>query len=169
MRTTVEARLPGLVLGALGIGFCVGGQRYGVVHDGRMGPGLMPLLAGLALVGLGAALAVAGVAPVAAAGRSPSPSPDGSPSPGAAGGDAAADRAARPWVVFGSVVAVLLATAFIGLLLALGAMSFALMLLVERLRVWVAAAATLAILVLSWLIFIRLLAVPLPVGVLLGG
>lgn len=58
MSPKVEARLPGIVICVLGGVFCAGALSYGVVSGGRMGPGLMPMVAGLGLVVMGAALTV---------------------------------------------------------------------------------------------------------------
>lgn len=165
MNATLEARMPGLVLTALGVVFFVGGAGYGVVDSGRMGPGLMPALSGAALTVLGLVITWHGVATTERQIDHPLPA-DGEQAEAA---DTLGSRAARPWIIFGIVLAVLVATHFLGLLIALTAMVFGILLVVERLAIWIAVVASLGTLIVSWSIFVSLLGVPMPVGVLLGG
>lgn len=50
--------ISGLALAATGLGFAIGGARMSAWEDGVPGPGLAPALLGMALCGLGLAVAV---------------------------------------------------------------------------------------------------------------
>jgi hypothetical protein len=171
----LEARLPGIVIVVLGILFCVGAVSYGVVRDGRMGPGLMPMVCGLGLVVLGAMIAVTS----RPAGREVTAAEAAvvTPTEGEAVEQAAGElphvplevhHPAHPWLILGATAAALALAPLIGLIPALALMSLVLLRFVER-ESWVLSVAVAAgLLVGSWLVFEELLEVNVPWGVLEG-
>ncbi|MGH3386591.1 MAG: tripartite tricarboxylate transporter TctB family protein [Nocardioidaceae bacterium] len=160
MRSGVEARVPGAVLVVVGLAFGLGAWSYEVVSGGRMGPGLMPLLAGSVLVVLGVVLGVVGVP------RKAQPVERGEVH--GADGPAQLHRF-RPWVILGAAALALAAATTLGLLEALALMMFGLLFFVERTSWKVAVGVTLGTVGLSWVVFVYLLDVPVPPGVLVGG
>lgn len=199
------------VLGGTMAGGSVG---YGIFAEGgRIGPGFMPFVAGVALVafsgwtcveiavgGRGATTsgrsgtdvaghAVAGEAPAGPAGDAVGT--DGADAAGAAGdgatvaGAAASGQAgsnaaesAHPRRTERKVVLVVLLAAgaatlvsVTGFLLAFGLLILVLLAAVEREPLWLAAGVSAAAVTVSWLVFVRLLGIPLPGGALglLGG
>lgn len=195
------------VLGGAMTGGSVG---YGiVVEDGRIGPGFMPFVAGIALVAFSAWTCVeiavgargatssgpsgtdaagegAGEAPAGPAGDAvgtdgADAAGDGSTRAGAAttgqAGRSAAQRA-HPRRTERKVVLVVLLSAgaaalvsVTGFLLAFGALILVLLAAVEREPIWLAIGISAAAVTVSWLVFVRLLGIPLPGGALglLGG
>lgn len=179
--------MPGAIVALVGVVFCVGAVSYGVVSGGRMGPGLMPMVSGLGLVVLGSALAVS-------AGRSTGAmrgSVDGTAGEPRGGADGRAvaptegeaveregvatavipqevHHPRRPWIILGSTMVALLLAPYFGLIPALGLMALVVLRLVER-ESWVmSVGVTVALLVFSWFVFERFLAVNLPWGIFGG-
>lgn len=74
-------------------------------------------------------------------------------------------------VVFGLAVLATVLTYLLGYILAFGIMTFLMLAVVERERPWVSALVAAASVVVAWAVFVRVLEVPLPGGVLhiLGG
>ena len=173
MRRSVSAWLPGAIVTALGVGFFVGGLSYGLAHDGRMAPGLMPALTGLGMIVLGLLLVVSELRSSRATGTAAAvPGEVTKRTPIRVGGSDATDAVVekpsddmesdiadreerhrlRPWFILAA--------------LALGA--FVMMKFVER-EPWVASiAVSVLILIASWYVFDDFLEVNLPWGVFAG-
>ena len=187
MSPRVEASLPGTVVAVVGVLFCVGAMSYGVVRDGRMGPGLMPMVTGLGLVVLGTMIALTARADGrgATAGdvhqRDPRDQDEAvivGPTEGEPAEDRAADNVsliaqevhhpARPWLILAATAAALLVAPLVGLIPGLGLMALVLLRFVER-ESWLLSAVVAALLVItSWLVFAELLDVNVPWGVFGG-
>jgi len=188
---SVAAWLPGAIVTALGVAFTVGGLSYGVTHDGRMAPGMMPTVMGVGLMVLGVLLMVSelrslsrnldgptrGAAevtertPVRVGGSDVPASPDPSVISGAIEGDLVereAKHPLRPWFLLATTVVSLLVTPYLGLIPALVVGAFVMMKFVER-ESWIASiTVTVVLLVASWFIFDDFLGVNLPWGVFAG-
>lgn len=183
MIKAIGARLPGIVITGVGVVFCIGAVSYKVVSAGRMGPGLMPMIAGLAMVVLGLVLTFSrpdsespgvviqddmeigggdGVAVIPTGGEAAEPSPAQAVAP-----VTEADHR-RPWLILAVTVGALLVTPLIGLIPALALMALILMRLVEREPWMISLLITAALLVFGWLIFEEFLDVTLPWGVFGG-
>lgn len=165
------------VLGLLGAAMAVYSVRYSVFEQGgRIGPGFMPFVAGLALAAFSAwacaeivirgrradrATARAAVQPTAEPAATPAVEEPPAPAQPADG------RTNRKVVlVFGLTVAAAVLTSLTGFLVAFGLLVLVLLAVVERERLWLAASISVAAVTVSWLVFVRLLGVPLPGGVL---
>jgi hypothetical protein len=184
----VEARFPGIVIVVLGVLFCVGALSYGVVNDGRMGPGLMPMVSGLGLVVLGTMIAVTARPDSGAV----TAGPDIDHRDPRVGGNAArvvgptegepveeqvdddgltameVHHPAHPWLILGATAAALLVAPLVGLIPALGLMSLVLLRFVERESWLLSLVVTVALVITSWLVFEELLEVNVPWGVFEG-
>jgi putative tricarboxylic transport membrane protein len=170
----VEARLPGIVVAVLGVLFCVGAVSYGVVDDGRMGPGLMPMVTGLGLVVLGTAIAVTARpdGPAVTADGAVAPT-EGEPVEGQLTADdlvrdLEVHHPSRPWLILAAIVGALIAAPLTGLIPALGVMALVLLRFVERESWLLSGIVSVCLVVGSWLVFEELLEVNLPWGVLEG-
>ncbi|MGH3321353.1 MAG: tripartite tricarboxylate transporter TctB family protein [Streptosporangiaceae bacterium] len=188
------------LLGVFGLFMAVRSLGYGLfARGGLIGPGFVPFAAGVLVAGFATWAGVEGAlrargngsgghAGVAQAGKPPQgqsdpagrprPEPDADSGPGAeadhaarrkAGGRLGSDR--RAMVVLGLVAAAALLTYFIGYVIAFGIITFVMLAVVERERVWLGALISLAAIFVAWLLFAVLLGVPLPGGMLhiLGG
>ena len=183
MIRSIEARLPGIVITGVGVVFCVGAVSYKVVSDGRMGPGLMPMIAGLALVIIGLMLTFArpdsdshavviqddrevsggdGLAVTPTGGENPEGGREETVPP------AEKQDQRRPWLILAVTVGALLVTPYIGLIPSLALMALILMRFVEREPWRISLVMTLALLLFAWLIFEEFLNVTLPWGVFRG-
>lgn len=157
------------------------GLRYPLISDGVVGPGLMPMMSGLALAGASAALVwkalrgtttTAGVADAAQA----DVAQDGGAQDGGVPGadlslsDFSEDEggvSGKPATVVG-ILALLLLTAFLapvfGLIPMLGLLVFVCVLVFEREGLLAAALMTAGCMAVSWLLFGLLFEVPMPTG-----
>ena len=191
MSKSVAAWLPGAIITALGLGFLAGGLSYGLTHDGRMAPGLMPAVMGVGLVFFGVLLVLAELrslfgdhgGPTGATAEVPERTPvrvggsdmPASSDPAAISETAAADIAdreakhpLRPWFIFAAMVGSLVLAPYLGLIPALGLGAFVMMKFVER-ETWLASVSvTVLLVVASWFIFDDFLEVNLPWGVFAG-
>ncbi|MGH3326899.1 MAG: tripartite tricarboxylate transporter TctB family protein [Streptomycetales bacterium] len=146
------------VLTALGAAVAAGAVGYRIVgEDGGVGPGFMPFVAGLLL----AAFATWAGAEIVrgsrrAAGRAAA-GPLGEP-PG--------NQQRRVVLVFVLTLTAILLTEVVGFLPAFGLLVLVLLLVVEREPAWLAVALTVGAVAFSWLVFVQILGVPLPEGVL---
>lgn len=152
---------------AVGVAAAIGGVRYGLSQDtGAVGPGLMPLLAGILLAG--GSLTV-----LLRVGRLASPPERAPAEPSPADGAAPVDRR----VAIRQIVLVLVIMGvgaglmtLIGFVLAAAAIVLGILVLVERLALWRALAATAVITTMLWLV-VHFLLIPVPAGpfLLAGG
>jgi putative tricarboxylic transport membrane protein len=170
----------------------VGYHTFGA--GGRIAPGFMPFVAGLAL----AAFSVWAFAEVLVRGRragAAAPAQDRPRQPAATGADetaqvVAADAAAtsavsgdghgaaepaepaktkperRATLVFAMTLGAVVLTAVTGFLVAFGLLILTLLWFVEREKPWLAILISVAAVLVSWLVFVQLLQVPLPGGML---
>ncbi|GFG52669.1 hypothetical protein CQY20_01455 [Mycolicibacterium agri] len=189
MRRSVSAWLPGAIVTALGVGFFVGGLSYGLAHDGRMAPGLMPALTGLGMIVFGLLLVVSELRSSRATGTAAAvPAEVTERTPIRVGGSDATDAAVekpsdnmesdiadreerhrlRPWFILAAMVGSLVLAPYIGLIPALALGAFVMMKFVER-EPWIASiAVSVLILIASWYVFDDFLEVNLPWGVFAG-
>lgn len=163
------------LLTLLGLAMAVRAVDYHMlVDDGGIGPGFMPFAAGLALAGFAGLVAVRTA--VAARVRGDDVPQDGTQHDASEGTPQADDGSAqlgrfRVAAVLGLTFGAALLSTLVGFVLAFGALVFVLLWRIERESLRLALlVAGLAVLV-SWLLFVQLLAVPLPGGLLglLGG
>lgn len=176
------------IIAAVGLGAVVMGLGYGVTGpDGSIGPGFMPVITG-AFISL-ASLADIGRLYFAPAGQSTAglgSLADELSAEAAAAQDAAraelagdADGEARDTfgrtarqrtrtvlLIFGALLAAILMTQVVGMLLALGLMMFAIVVGLEKKPLVPATLTTVAVVAGAYLIFVRMLGVPLPQGML---
>jgi hypothetical protein len=182
----VEARLPGVVIAVLGVLFCVGALSYGVLNNGRMGPGLVPMVTGLGLIVLGTLIALTArpeAGTVTSDGDLQNRNPLGggdesvvAPTEGEPVEQQSADgivaqevhHPAHPWLILGTTAAALLVSPLIGLIPALGLMSLVLLRFVESESWRLSALVTIALVVGAWFLFEEALGVPMPWGVFEG-
>jgi putative tricarboxylic transport membrane protein len=141
-----------LVLGAL---FAAGGIGYGLQRGGRIGPGFMPLLAGSALVVFAILVGVEALRRPPSSPRSPSKT--------------AEEKSYRfVAVVMALTSGTVLLVQLLGFLVACALLIFVLVAVVERQGWRSALLISVGATAIIWLIFVRLLVVPLPTG-MLGG
>jgi putative tricarboxylic transport membrane protein len=163
------------LLAALGVAFALGGLGYGVLNEqGRIGTGFMPFVAGVLLVFFGAVIAVE---TLAAARRTAAPA-----------GEAAGERSQSLLelalsqddteqgvpdeepegrsvaAVFALALVAVLLIPFAGFLISFGLLLFVLVTFVEREGVVRGLVVSLVAVAVTWLLFQRLLGVPLPGG-----
>lgn len=164
-------------LGLLGAVMTVYSVRYGVFEQGgRIGPGFMPFVAGLALAVFSAwacgeivirdwRAARARAGSVVTGGQEAAVT--------ATSGESATE--AKPVgaqtnrkvvLVFALTLVAAVLTSLTGFLVAFGLLVLVLLAVVEREPLWLAASVSVAAVAVSWLVFVRLLGVPLPGGVL---
>jgi putative tricarboxylic transport membrane protein len=153
------------VLTLLGGFAAVAGVGYGVLVDGsRVGPGFVPLFAGLLLAGLGTAMLVVAVRRVLGE--------RGRREEAEAGPDAdifgrtAAQRVRMLWSVLGLTLLAVVAVPYAGFLVAFGLLVLAVSVLVERRRVVPSVAVAVATVAVTYAVFGLFLDIPLPVGLL---
>lgn len=128
---------------------------YGITKEGgQVGPGFLPLVSGVALAVLSAALLTRSV-------RRP---------PEASEEEVDPARIRTLWTVFGLLLVALLLVPLIGFLVAFGLLVFAVSAFVEKQRVLPAAGVAVAATLVIYAVFVLFLAVPLPGGLLgVGG
>lgn len=163
------------VLAAIGVAVAVRSVAYHVLGaGGRIGPGFMPLVAGGAL----AVFACWAFTEALVRRRHTRVDTDSAPAEpaDATPADSPAERGAvrpdrRVWLVFAMTVAAFGLAFVTGFLVAFGALVCALLWFVEREKAWLAVSVGVVAALGSWLVFVVLLQVPLPGGVLglLGG
>jgi putative tricarboxylic transport membrane protein len=162
----VKEKAPDLIgaglLVALGVAFAIGGTEYGVFGEGsRIGPGFMPLVAGVLLVVFGVMI---GVEAALHRGRVPSQRVQNMGVGGVAGEEEAGGSVVA--VAFGLMLVTVLLIPVLGFLLSFGLLILALVTFVERegwLRGILLSVSAIAV---TWLTFVVLLEIPLPTGIL---
>jgi len=152
---------------ALGLFVMLYGRRYPMFKDGVVGPGVMPTIAGIALVGAAASLLWKALRPVAHAVKSFAPAEKGqSLSLSNFSGDES-EAPGKPTTVAGILVmlvlTVLLAPLF-GLLPMMGTLVFVCVFVFERQRLLVALGLAAGSMAVSWLLFVKFFNIPMPVG-----
>ncbi|NYI71255.1 presenilin-like A22 family membrane protease [Naumannella cuiyingiana] len=139
----------------------IAGLGYGLTDDeGRVGPGLLPALAG-------ALVAVLAVADFVVTSRAGAAAGDGVPDIDSEGRSQARRNrqlAAVVGLLFGTVIV----GYFIGFMIAFTLFIFAVLLLVERRRWWQAALVAVVVMAAVWAVFEKFLGVPFPTGILWG-
>ncbi|WP_349426060.1 tripartite tricarboxylate transporter TctB family protein [Microbacterium sp. LWS13-1.2] len=174
---TAERRhqlVEGAVVGLIGIAIIAGSLRYIWVADGRIGPGFLPGLAGLAVLASAAAIALHRTAPVAAVHAEAIAAVERGEAEErrAATVDVEAGRlrpAHRILIVLAIIIATVLVIPIIGFALACTLMVFVVTFFVEK-RSILASSMTAAVTgLLLWGVFTQLLMVPLPAGIVFGG
>ncbi|MGV6874773.1 tripartite tricarboxylate transporter TctB family protein [Pseudochelatococcus sp. B33] len=151
---------------ALGIFVALYGLRYPVSADGIVGPGLMPLIWGLALA-IAAAVLVVNALRARPRPDDAAPSPDGRDLSLADFSEDEGGAAGRPTTVAGILflmgLSVVLAPVF-GLIPMLGVLVFVCVLAFEREGFAAAASMSAGSMAVSWALFVWLFEVPVPVG-----
>jgi len=163
------------VLAVLGAFAVVFGARYDVWPDGAVGAGFLPVVTGgfILLASLVELLRLhrARRRPVAGPATAAERIADEAARQAAAGqtdvfGRTESQRSRATTLIFVIIGAALLLVPVVGLLLALTLLVFTLLLVMERKPLVAAAAGALVSLVVAWSVFVLLLAIPLPRGVL---
>lgn len=169
------------ILGFLGLVAVLMGVGYGFIgDDGQIGPGFLPVLTGgfillASLAEIGRLLlgprgqGAAGLGSVAEVLSAEATGAQGSAEDEATldtFGRTAKQRRLTVPLIFAVTLAALLLTQVVGMLIALTAMMLTLLLLVERKPLVPSVLASLAVLGIAYLIFVQLLGVPLPQGLL---
>lgn len=160
-------------LGALGAAMAVRSIGYHLLGSGgRIGPGFMPFVAGIALAVFSAWACVE----IVVQARRAEPGSAAASTGEAVGTEEATGTAAKSTespgtkrkvvLVFLLAVGATALTAVTGFLIAFGLLVFVLLAAVEREPLKLAAPISVAAVAMSWLVFIRLLGVPLPGGLL---
>jgi len=147
------------------------GLRYSLVSDGVVGPGLMPMMSGLALAGASAVLVWKALrGPATAADAADTAQDADNPDAELSLSDFAEDEGGatgKPTTVAGILVLLLL-TAFLapvfGLIPMLGLLVFVCVLVFEREGLLAAVLMTAGCMAVSWLLFGLLFEVPMPTG-----
>ena len=153
------------VLTLLGAFAAVAGVGYGVLVDGgRVGPGFVPLFAGILLAGLGTAMLVVAVRRVLAD-RGRRQEAEAGPDVDIFG-RTAAQRVRMLWSVLGLTLLAVVLAPYGGFLVAFGLLVLAVSVLVERRRVVPSAAVAVATVAVTYAVFALFLDIPLPVGLL---
>jgi putative tricarboxylic transport membrane protein len=162
----VKEKAPDLIgaglLVALGAAFAIGATGYGVFGEGsRIGPGFMPLVAGVLLVVFGVMI---GVEAALRGERVPSRTAQDMWKGGV---EAELEEGGRSVAVaFGLMLVTVLLIPLLGFLLSFGLLILALVTFVERegwLRGILLSVSAIAV---TWLTFVVLLEIPLPAGIL---
>jgi putative tricarboxylic transport membrane protein len=178
-------RIEASITGAVGLLIVAGSFSYSWVTDGRIGPGILPGMAGVSILLSAVAMAFKrrdDESPIIAIEHLASPASDpGKQTVETSDGDDVgdADKAdgarQRPWlayrifIVLGIIVAAILCIPLVGFAIACTIMVFVITFLVER-RSLVTSVLTAGVTgILLWGLFDRILQVPLPVGLLFGG
>jgi hypothetical protein len=153
------------VLTLLGAFAAVAGVGYGVLVDGgRVGPGFVPLFAGILLAGLGTAMLVVAVRRVLAD-RGRRQEAEAGPDVDIFG-RTAAQRVRMLWSVLGLTLLAVVLAPYGGFLVAFGLLVLGVSVLVERRRVVPSAAVAVATVAVTYAVFGLFLDIPLPVGLL---
>jgi hypothetical protein len=148
------------MLAAVGVFAAVSGIHYGLRDDaGAAGPGMLPSASGAVIAVLSVLLAWRTLRANHAVSQADDAGPARSES-----ADEQPDKATRPWTVVAVTACAMLLVPVTGLLIALGVLIFAITAVVERQRPVIALTASAATVVVLYLIFDRLLGVPLPHG-----
>lgn len=185
MSPQVEARLPGIVVVILGAVFCIGALSYGVTVNGRMGPGLLPMVAGLGLVVFGVLITIASGREAGKRAAQAVDVEEVSARGGFGAAVEAANRAAkedseadvdepqvhhpwRPWIILAVTAGALVLAPYLGLIPSLALGSFVILRFIERESWRMSIFITVAMLGLGYLVFEDLLDVNLPWGVFGG-
>ena len=162
MRERAPDLIGAALLAALGVAFAIGGTRYGVFGEGsRIGPGFMPLVAGVLLVVFGV---IIGVQATLHRGRVPSHAAQNTQEGGVEGEEEAG--ASTVAVAFGLMLVTVLLIPVLGFLLSFGLLILALVTFVER-EGWVRGLLlSVGAIAVTWLTFVVFLEIPLPPGIL---
>lgn len=162
-RTGEVAVFGGLTL--LGVGALVGGLHYGLfADDGRVGPGMMPAVAGALLCVLGAVLTLRTLADSEAAGQPAGDEED--PEGLDIFGRTQPERIRHLWIVFALLLLAILAVAGLGFLVSFGLFVLVVSVGVERRKPVTSLLIAVGACVLIYLVFELFLRVPLPTGLL---
>lgn len=152
---------------ALGLFVMLYGRRYPMIKDGVVGPGVMPTIAGIALVATAASLLWKALRPVASATKPSAPAEEGANLSLGQFSEDESEAPGQPTTVAGILVmlvlTVLLAPLF-GLLPMMGALVFVCLFVFERRRLTVALAVAAGSTAVSWLLFVNFFKIPMPVG-----
>ncbi|MQA85996.1 MAG: hypothetical protein GEV03_15550 [Streptosporangiales bacterium] len=154
------------VLAAVGLAMAVQAISYRIIAQGGIGPGFMPFVAGLALAGFSGWVGVESIVRSRRGRRSAEAPEDASSAEQRPAEDRPTGGERRVTLVFALVLGAILATSVVGFLVAFGLLIFILLALVEREPLWLAAVITVTAVVVSYLVFVQMLQVPLPGGVL---
>lgn len=165
------------VLGVLGAAMAAYSLRYGIFgKGGRIAPGFMPFVAGLALAAFSAWAFAETVVRGRRADRAARPATRLSGEAAAAPADdetgtveegpPGARTGGKTAVVFALTAGAALLTLLTGFLIAFGLLVLVLLAAVEREPPWLAVAVSVGAVAVSWVVFVQLLGVPLPGGAL---
>lgn len=165
------------VLGALGVGVALVGSGYGVSVDQRVGPGFLPLVAGIGLALMCATLLLGRLrGSAAAAGDSDVETPATSAAAAAAHGangspnapdEASAEPRNHPAVlVFAGLIVTIVLVPLIGFLESFALLLMFVSVVVERRPVLPALGVTALAVAVIYLVFVQFLSVRLPMGLL---
>lgn len=172
------------VLVVIGLAMAVGGVGYHLLgKGGRIAPGFMPFVAGIALAVFSATVFAEALSSVRRATAVEAPRPAAAEPVRDGAADTEADAPAgddlgasgrqqrRIAAVFAMTLVALLITPVTGFLVAFGLLIIALLWFVEREKPWIAGLIGCVAVLASWAVFVLLLQVPLPGGMLglLGG
>lgn len=173
---------PNAVIIVLGVAAAAMGAGYGVLDDGRIGPGFLPAVSG-ALMALFAAVNTltsgrrqAATLDSVVEDRVPGLDPgDGSQAQGPAGPDGGdldiygrtqRQRDRMLWTVIGIVLATVALVPLLGFMLAFAAMLLVIAVVVERRKILPSVTVSVVTLAATYAIFALFLRVPLPQGIL---
>ena len=156
------------LLVALGAVFAAGSSGYGLFGSGgRIGPGFVPFATGVLLIAFGGFIGVQ-TRRSGAEGASHELVEDEAQEQGAeTGGEEGSNRPVA--LVFGLTLVTILLAPVIGFLVSFGLLVLALVAFVERQNFLLGLALSVVATVLTWLVFARLLQVPLPQGIFASG
>lgn len=145
----------------LGIGFAGWGEQYGLLtNEGVIGPGFIPVVAGLMLAAFAGVSATKACWQLLKTWRAEKTVATASESSGEQ----------RPLItalfVFASIVAAILLAPILGFLLSFGLLVLVLVTVVEREKFWLGLLLGVGASVAAWFIFIGLLNIPVPEGFL---
>lgn len=176
------------IIAAVGFGAVVMGLGYGVVGpDGNIGPGFMPVITGAFIVLASLAdlgrlfFAPEGQSTAGLGGLADELSAEAAAAQSAARAELGADagdeerdtfgrtahqRNRTVLLIFGALLAAILMIPVVGMLLSLGLMMFAIVVGLEKKPLVPATLTTVAVVAGAYLIFVRMLGVPLPQGML---
>lgn len=178
MRRAAPELVFATLLVAFGLFMAIGSLGYGLfVHGGLVGPGFVPFVAGVLLAGCSAwagaevFLRARGRAPVTATESDPvdesAPDESGASSPPGVH----SVNTGRAMLVLALVAVAAILTYAIGYVAAFGVITFVMLAVLERERIWLSVVISVAAVAVAWLLFGQLLGIPLPGGALhiLGG
>ncbi|MGH3098166.1 MAG: tripartite tricarboxylate transporter TctB family protein [Streptosporangiales bacterium] len=183
MRRAAPELVFATLLVAFGLFMAIGSLGYGLfVHGGLVGPGFVPFVAGALLAGCAAwagtevVLRARGRGSVTAAEpgvvdepASQAAEPESRTSPDSVGSSLPGARSVgsgRAMLVLALVAVAAVLTYAIGYVAAFGVITFVILAVVERERIWLSVLISVAAVAVAWLLFGQLLGIPLPGGAL---